>query len=131
MATRQEHIVLKLLSNRLDVVHFADSVSLLDHAQSRRFEGQWAVANLFHTIFNVAFPGAQIKIGTFVADKQAAAVEFELQGSHQGVFMGVPPSGREITLPMTLICQLKNDLIHSANLYYDAGAFLRQVGLAN
>ena len=130
MQTRRQHNVLKLISNKLEPAGLTETVYLFDHAQSQKFVGRPAVLGLFNAIFSIAFPDARIKISTFVADKSAAAVEFKIIGCHLGQFMGIPASGRELILAMTLVCQLENGIIRAATLYYDAGALLRQIGLA-
>ena len=129
MVTHTEHIVLKLLSNALEPAGLDPAVQLHDHAQNRSFSGRQEVLDLFHTLLQDALSGSQLEISTFIADQRAAAAEFVLTGRHTGQFLGIPASGRQLSLAMTLICQLHDGVILAATLYYDAGALLRQIGL--
>jgi predicted ester cyclase len=44
--------------------------------------------------------------------------------------MGIPPTGREIAVPMALFFWIDAEQIRQVTLYYDAGTLLRQLGLA-
>ena len=130
MASPPDHIVLKLLSNQLEPAALDLAVQLRDYAQNRSFHGRNEVLTLFKTLFQDGLSGSRLEISTFIADPQAAAAEFSLTGRHTGQLLGIPASGRELCLAMTLICQLRDGVIQAANLYYDAGALLRQLGLS-
>jgi ketosteroid isomerase-like protein len=43
---------------------------------------------------------------------------------------GIRPTGREVALPMVFVCDIHDGRILRANLYYDTGILLRQLGLA-
>jgi predicted ester cyclase len=44
--------------------------------------------------------------------------------------MGLPATGREVALPMIIVCHIAAEKIQQAAMYYDAGSLLRQLGMA-
>jgi predicted ester cyclase len=50
----------------------------------------------FATAFYAAFDGLHHTIETVFADDDHAAVRFLLSGTHTGIFLGVPASGRSV-----------------------------------
>lgn len=111
-------------------VALAEEVVLRDHAQDRVYQGRAAVEGLLQAFFVEGFPGARIEVQSSTADKTSAVLEFDLHGNQGAPFLGIPATGREVALPMVIICQISNDQIHRLSLYYDAGSLLRQLGFA-
>jgi steroid delta-isomerase-like uncharacterized protein len=111
-------------------VVLAEDVVFGDQAQSRSFTGRAAVEAIWQALFVDGFADVRIDIHTFIADDMAAALEFIFRGRHHGRFMGLPPTGQEVAIPMALFCQIEAGRIRRATLFYDAGTLLRQIGLA-
>jgi steroid delta-isomerase-like uncharacterized protein len=108
----------------------AEDVVFGDQAQARSFAGRAAVEAMCQALFVDGFAEVRIEILTLIADDMAAALEFIFRGRHHGRFMGLPPTGQEVAIPMVLFCQIEAGQIRRATLYYDAGTLLRQLGLA-
>jgi predicted ester cyclase len=51
-----------------------------------------------HAAFWTAFPGSRLTLQDLVAEGDRVAVRFSVEGTHQGPFQGIPPSGRDVTL---------------------------------
>jgi predicted ester cyclase len=85
---------------------------------------------MWRAFFIEGFAEVRIEIHRLIADEHAAALEFTFRGRHQGRFMGIPPTSREVVIPMALFCRIEAREIRQASLYYDAGTLLRQLGLA-
>ena len=111
-------------------VALTEDVVFWDQAQSRSFAGRAAVEAVWQALFAEGFAEVRIEIHTLIADDMAAALEFIFRGRHCGRFMGLPPTGQEVVIPMALFCQIEAGQIRRAILYYDAGTLLRQLGLA-
>jgi steroid delta-isomerase-like uncharacterized protein len=111
-------------------VVLAEDVVFGDQAQSRSFTGRAAVEAIWQALFVDGFADVRIEIHTFIADDMAAALEFIFRGRHHGRFMGLPPTGQEVAIPMALFCRIEAGQIRRATLFYDAGTLLRQIGLA-
>jgi predicted ester cyclase len=111
-------------------VEWAETAILQDHAQARSFAGPQAIQNWLRALFEEGFPDARIDIHRVIADGNGAAAEYTLRGRHAGAFAGIRPTGREVTLPMAFICEIREGRIALADLYYDGGTLLRQLNLA-
>ncbi len=60
-------------------------------------------------------------------------VEFDLNGTHDGVYRGIPPTGRAFTCRMLAIFEFApgSERIVCERVYFDAATILRQRGLAH
>jgi steroid delta-isomerase-like uncharacterized protein len=55
-------------------------------------------ARLFYQGFLAAFPDAQITLEDFVSEGDKIACRYTLKGTHRGEFMGVPATGKRVSL---------------------------------
>jgi steroid delta-isomerase-like uncharacterized protein len=111
-------------------VALAEDAVFWDHAQSRSFAGRAVVEAVWRAFFADGFAEVRIEIHMLMAEDMTAALEFTFRGRHQGRFMGIPPTGRQVAIPMALFCRLEARQIRQASLYYNAGTLLQQLGLA-
>ena len=111
-------------------VPLAEEVILQDHAQDRVYQGRGAVEGVLRAFFVAGFPGAQFEVHSSTAGETSAVLEFDLHGKQDGPFLGIPATGREVVLPMVIVCQISDGQVRRLSLYYDAGSLLRQLGLA-
>lgn len=58
----------------------------------------------------------------------AAVAEAEFVGHHIGEFMGVPPTGKEVRVPLCVGHDLRDGEIVEGRVYSETPAFLAQVG---
>jgi predicted ester cyclase len=56
------------------------------------------VREFYDTVFN-AFDNPRLEFHQTLWEGSACAIRFRMTGTHVGAFMGVPPTGRPITLP--------------------------------
>ncbi len=76
------------------------------------------------------FPEARAEVHGITADEISTVLDFDLHGKQDGPFRGVPSTGRELVLPMTIVCQISDSQIHRLGLYYGVGSLLRELELA-
>jgi steroid delta-isomerase-like uncharacterized protein len=55
-------------------------------------------ARLFYQGFLAAFPDAQIVLEDFVSEGDKVAARYTVEGTHRGEFMGVPASGKRVSI---------------------------------
>ena len=108
----------------------ADNVVLIEQAQNRVFYGREVVASIFHAFFAQGFSEVSVEVQSIVVNEDKCVMEFILHGVHTGHFMSIVPTHRQIDMPMVLICEIQQQELYQATLYYDAGTLLRQLGLA-
>ena len=58
---------------------------------------------------------------------QSFVAESRFRGRHHGEFMGVPASGREISLAVAVVVEVRDGLMAAERFYYDMGALLDQI----
>ena len=80
-----------------------------------------------------AFPDQRNRVHALHHAGDAVIVEFDLMGTHDGAYRGVPPTGRDFTCRMSAVFLFAadSDRITCERVYFDAGTILRQLGLAH
>ena len=58
-----------------------------------------AGAEAFYNIIWTAFPGSQLALDEVIAEGDKLACRYTMQATHSGDFMGIPATGKTITLP--------------------------------
>jgi steroid delta-isomerase-like uncharacterized protein len=76
------------------------------------------------------FPDARISIEDVIAEGDRLALRWTFQGKHSGEFMGIPASGKELTLTGISIIRMEGGKIVEGWDGYDALGMLRQLGAA-
>ena len=107
----------------------AGDVVVRDLAQEQTFNGHQAAMTFFDAYFAVGFAQCEVDVQTLVAGEEDVAVAFIFRGLQHGPFMGIPPTGQQVTIPMVLICQIQSGHISQASFFYNAGTLLRQLCL--
>ena len=97
-------------------------------ATSQTFKGKDEVAGFYRGLFE-AVPNANFElVNAFVAE-EGVVEESILRGTHRGILFGIPATGREIALPMTIVFPIMNHQILGERLYFDAATLARQLGI--
>ncbi len=107
-----------------------DNAVLEDYGQSMVYRGRQAVISVLRAYFGLGFSNGRIEIHTAFSNPPARAVAFTFLGRQDGVFLGIPATGREVAVPMMLLYRLAKGHIYYLAWYYDAGTLLRQLGLS-
>jgi predicted ester cyclase len=63
---------------------------------------------VFHETFYGAFPGAQAEVLDLVEAGDRLAVRLVISGRHEGPFLGVPASGKDMRLAITTILTMRD-----------------------
>jgi steroid delta-isomerase-like uncharacterized protein len=97
-------------------------------ATGQEHRGPAAVAafytGLFESMPDVTFDLQEVFIG-----ESGVVEESVLVGTHTGNLFGLPPTGRPIRLPLTIVFPMRNDEILGERLYFDMDSLQRQLGL--
>jgi steroid delta-isomerase-like uncharacterized protein len=107
-----------------------DSVSYSDHARdvhlkSRNEFKDWAMA------WAKAFSDGKIINPRYIDAGDTVVAEFTVEGTNDGPFGSLPPSGRRISLPFCEICKFDaGGQVISGGAYYDQFTLLTQLGHA-
>ena len=97
-------------------------------ATGQEHRGPAAVAafymGLFESMPDVTFDLQQV----FIAES-GVVEESVMVGTHTGNLFGLPPTGRPIRLPLTIVFPMEAGLILGERLYFDMDSLQRQLGL--
>ena len=97
-------------------------------ATGQEHRGPAAVAafytGLFESMPDVTFDLQEVFIG-----ESGVVEESVLVGTHTGNLFGLPPTGRPIRLPLTIVFPMKDGAILGERMYFDMDSLQRQLGL--
>jgi steroid delta-isomerase-like uncharacterized protein len=85
----------------------------------------------FMGIFYRGFPDLHIEIRNVIAQENLVAAEYDLIGTHTGVFLDHPPTGRAFRIPALSVYEQQADgpLFTRETVYYDSASLFGQLGL--
>ncbi len=83
----------------LDVLDEIFAAEFIDHTavpgQAPGVEG----LRQFFAMMDAGFPDFRATVEDMIAEADKVAVRFTFRGTHQGEFMDVPPTGKQVTMP--------------------------------
>ena len=84
--------------------------------------------NGFMAQFTEAFPDAQISVEASVAERDTVASRWTINGTHGGVFQGVPATGRLVSLQGCDFSRIVDGRVAEHWAQFDLVAVLQQIG---
>ena len=81
-----------------------------------------AVNRIYHEMFE----GEPVVRSVFV-DEGGGTLEFDLIGIHKGEVLGVPPTGRKVSVPCVAIYEISNEEITAIRMYFPSSVLLDQI----
>jgi steroid delta-isomerase-like uncharacterized protein len=108
---------------------FAPDGTYSDPGIPQPLSGQ-ALKDHFAGVFT-SFPDATCETKSLdPTTKDVWAWRWVVRGTNTGPIMGLPPTGRSVTLPGCEFIEVRGDKIHSIEGYFDRLTLLGQLGLA-
>ena len=74
------------------------------------------------------FPDVQWTLEELISEGDKVAARFTMRGTHQGQFMGVPPTGKQVTIQALNIYHLTHGQIIKEYAQPDVLGLLAQIG---
>jgi len=84
----------------------------------------------FFAMARAAFPDMRLEVQHMVGEGDLAIAHGRLQGTHEGDFMGLAPTGRRIDVPFADIVRFRDGLAVEHWGVTDTGAMMQQLGAA-
>jgi predicted ester cyclase len=81
--------------------------------------------------FEAGFPKYSIAIADLVEEGNKVVVRATFHGTHAGMFNGIPPTGKTVTLPFLMMYQVENEKIVQHWLEADTMSLLTQLGVGS
>lgn len=98
-------------------------------ATNATYKGKAAVAEFYTGLFE-GVPDAVFDLINAFVGEEGVVEESILRGSHLGTLFGIPATGHEIALPLTIVFPILNGEILGERLYFDAATLARQLGIS-
>lgn len=117
--------------NQKDVSAFEDffSTSLKDHALPpgvpEGFEGR----KMFYSAMLAAFPDMQVRLEDAFAEGNKLVTRWSARGTHQGDMMGLPPTGKQISVGGIAIDRFENGQSVEHWEVFDQAGLMQQLGV--
>jgi predicted ester cyclase len=80
--------------------------------------------------FEAAFPHYELLVDDMVAEGEKVAVRVTFKGTHQGEFMGIAPTGKDVSIPISLIYRITGGRIVEHWMLAEQLGLMQQLGAA-
>ena len=80
-------------------------------------------------MFLTAFPDVQLTVEDMIADGDTVVTRYTSRGTQQGVFMGIPPTGRHVEVSSIIIARIADGKIVEEWGLDDQMGMLQQLGM--
>lgn len=98
------------------------------HNSSLMLRGREAITQ-FLAMFFTAFPDARFTIEDLIAEGNTFVFRHTLRGIHQGDYLGIPPTGKQVTVPGISIFRIANGKVSEQWTNADDLGGMRQLGV--
>lgn len=76
-----------------------------------------------------AFPHYEMIAEDLLAEGDKVAVRFTMRAAHQGDFIGIPATGRQVNVPGIIIYRITDDKIVEHWIQFDTMTMMQQLGV--
>jgi predicted ester cyclase len=80
--------------------------------------------------FEASFPRYELIADDMIAEGDKVAVHARFQGTHQGELMGIPPTGKAVSVPFIITYRIAEGKIVQHWMSFDRMALMEQLGVA-
>ena len=104
--------------------------NVIDHSLPPGAPGEIEGVRQTITMFLTAFPDLYLALEDIIAEGDKVVVRWTMRGTHQGASLGMPPTGKQFTLPGISLLRLDGGMAAETWVSYDQLVMLQQLGLA-
>jgi len=81
------------------------------------------------SLYITAFPDARFTVEDEIADGDRVASRYTFRGTHRGELLGIPPTGKQVTVTGIIINRIVNGKTEEGWLNFDALGMMQQLGV--
>lgn len=107
---------------------FAPDAVLSDVAVPRPAVGRAQIADVYARHL-VAIPDTLVRVERLVGEGETVVAEWTITGTHKGPLMGIPATGRAVTISGVSIVRFRDGMPAADTRIWDLAGLLRQIGL--
>jgi steroid delta-isomerase-like uncharacterized protein len=104
--------------------------NVIDHSLPPGAPGEIEGVRQTITMFLTAFPDLHLTLEDIIAEGDRVVVRWTMRGTHQGASLGMPPTGKQFTLPGISLVRLDGGMAAETWVSFDQLVMLQQLGLA-
>lgn len=113
-------------SSHGDVSMMAPDVVFRDMATGQEYRTPEGVLGMLNFFYHVAFD-ADAELRNVVVGEGVAVIEADFVGRHIGEFAGVPPTNKDVRVPLVVVYDVRDGQIVEGRIYFQVPAFFAQV----
>jgi predicted ester cyclase len=106
--------------------YLTDDVVATFEGTSQRADGREAAGQLIRYVHEGAFD-ARMELKNLLTEQGKAAIEADFAGTHTGEFAGIPPTGRAVHVPYSVIYDLRGGQISALRIYFPMSQLIDQL----
>lgn len=111
------------------VLHYYDPEIVWHNvALEELYQGKEEVGGFIQVLFT-ALPDLTFEVTERVAEGPLIAEQWVMGGTHEGEFLGVPPTGRRLRIEGMSMVRMREGRFLRDDFYFDASSVMRQLGL--
>ena len=132
MSTEENKAIIRRFVEEVQSKH---DIDLMDELFSPDFYDHGSLSHTleeskqFHTMLFAAFPDIRADIHDQVAEGDKVVTRKTFQGTHQGEFMGIPPTGKKVAFDVIDIFRIADGMIVEHWFVGDMMALMQQLGV--
>ncbi|MFL5699246.1 MAG: ester cyclase [Ktedonobacteraceae bacterium] len=81
------------------------------------------------SLYTTAFPDARLSVENQLAEGDQVVIRYTFRGTHQADLIGIPPTGKQVTVTGMIITRIVNGTFEEGWLNFDALGMLQQLGV--
>ena len=109
-----------------DVQYVAEDAVFTHMSTGDKTIGREAVRQMLQYFYHIAFD-ARAEIKNKIITEKKAVLEADFIGKHIGEFAGIPPTNKEVNVPLCIIYDLENGLVKHARVYMLMDVMIKQL----
>ena len=112
---------------KLEIIDEVIDENLIEHDESPGLTPNREGVRQFFQMVRTAFPDFSMTIEDMIAEGDKVFIRAKMKGTQQGEFMGIPASGKQMTVPFADIVRFSGGRVVEHWGITDTGAMVRQL----
>jgi len=109
-----------------DVQYVAEDAVFKNMATGEVYKGRSDIEAMLHYMYHVAFD-AKAETTNQIITEEKALLEGFFRGTHIGSFAGIPPTNKEVNVPLCVTYDIEGGFINEARIYMPVNLLLQQL----